>query len=72
MKKNGKLGLFDKREKIVAKQLKIADKLKKWSNKFAIDNKKAEKATVSAVKAEDKTTNIEDIKDTIPNGEVLF
>ena len=63
---------YAKREKIAAKQLKIAEKLKKWSNKFAIDNKKAEKATVDAVKAEDKTTNIEDIKDNIPNGEVLF
>lgn len=61
-----------KREKIVTKQLKIAEKLKKWSNKFAIDNKKAEKATISAVKAEDKNINIDDIKDNVPNNEVLF
>lgn len=61
-----------KRDKIVAKQLKIADNLKKWSNKFAIDNKKAEKEAKDDIKSDDKT-KIEDIKDNIPGGEdVLF
>ena len=60
-----------KRDKIVAKQLKIADSLKKWSNKFAIDNKKAEKEAKEDIK-DDEKTKIEDIKDNIPNGEVLF
>jgi len=61
-----------KRDKIVAKQLKIADSLKKWSNKFAIDNKKAEKEAKDDIKSDDKT-KIEDIKDNIPGGgDVLF
>ena len=62
----------EKRDKIVAKQLKIADKLKKWSNKFAIDNKKAERDAKNDINNDDKNTDIEDIKDNIPNGEVLF
>lgn len=60
-----------KRDKIVAKQLKIADSLKKWSNKFAIDNKKAENEAKKDIKLDEKT-KIEDIKDNIPDGEVLF
>ena len=61
----------DKRDKIVAKQLKVADALKKWSNKFAIDNKKATKEAENDIKDDDKT-KIEDIKDNIPGGDVLF
>ena len=62
-----------KRDKIVAKQLKIADNLKKWSNKFAIDNKKAEKGAKDDAKNDDKT-KIEDIQDNSPDGggDVLF
>lgn len=61
-----------KRDKIVAKQLKVADNLKKWSNKFAIDNKKAEKEAKDDAKNDDKT-KIEDIKDNVPGGgDVLF
>lgn len=65
----------DKRKKIANKQLKKAENLKKWSNKFAIDNKTAEKKTTESVKEEDKKTTIEDIKDYIPEGtgdDVLF
>ena len=62
-----------KRDKIVSKQLKVADKLKKWSNKFAIDNKKAEKDAKNDINTDNKTTNIEDIKDQLPDGgDVLF
>jgi hypothetical protein len=62
----------NKRDKIVSKQLKIANNLKKWSNKFAIDNKTAEKKAKEAIKQEDKNIDINDIKDNIPNSEVLF
>lgn len=34
----------DKRKKVVEKQLKVAERLKKWANKFAIDGKQAAKA----------------------------
>lgn len=56
----------DKRQKIAAKQLKTADNLKKWSNKFAIDNKTAEKKTKDSEKEEDKKAKITD------DGEVIF
>ena len=62
----------EKRDKIVSKQLKVANNLKKWSNKFAIDNKTAEKKAKEAVKKEDKIINIDDIKDEVPNNEILF
>ena len=55
----------EKRKKIAAKQLKIADNLKKWSNKFAIDNKTAEKKTAESEKEENKNTTDED-------GNILF
>lgn len=61
----------EKREKIASKQLKVADSLKKWSNKFAIDNKKTENEVGKEIKADDKI-KVEDIKDNIPNGDVLF
>ena len=61
----------DKRDKIVKKQLKVADNLKKWSNKFAIDNKKAENEANKNIKADEKI-KIEDIKDNIPDGDILF
>ena len=56
----------DKRQKIAAKQLKTADNLKKWSNKFAIDNKTAEKKAKDSEKEEDKKAKITD------DGEVIF
>lgn len=65
----------DKRKKIAAKQLKKADNLKKWSNKFAIDNKTAEKKTAESVKEEDKKTTVDEVKNYIPEGtgdDVLF
>lgn len=65
----------DKRKKIAAKQLKKADNLKKWSNKFAIDNKTAEKKTAESIKEEDKKTTVDEVKNYIPEGtgdDVLF
>ena len=56
-----------KKEKIKSKQLKIAEKLKKWSNKFAIDNKTAEKKAKDSAKEEDKKAKVDE-----ETGEVLF
>ena len=56
----------NKRQKIAAKQLKTAEKLKKWSNKFAIDNKTAEKKTRDSENNEDNTAKTND------NGDIIF
>lgn len=56
-----------KKDKIKSKQLKIAEKLKKWSNRFAIDNKTAEKKAKDGIKEEDKKAKIDE-----ESGEVLF
>lgn len=55
-----------KRQKIASKQLKVANNLKKWSNKFAIDNKTAEKKTEVELKEDDKKITINS------DGEILF
>jgi hypothetical protein len=46
----------NRKKKVVAKQLKIAEKLRFWSNKLAIDNKKSENAANSDMNQEKKTT----------------
>ena len=56
----------DKKKKIVTRQLKTAENLKKWSNKFAIDNKSAEKKTKESEKEEDKKAKTND------DGDILF
>lgn len=56
----------DKKEKVVAKQLKIAEKLKAFANKIAIDNKKAEKEAEQMAKEEDKKKKIDDLADKLP------
>ena len=64
-------------QRIVTKQRGIAEKLKKWSNKFALDHKKAEKKAKETMKKDQvKKVKIEDIQDEIPaeiyNKSVLF
>ena len=56
----------DKKEKVVNKQLKIAEKLKAFANKIAIDNKKAEKEAEQMAKEEDKKKKIDDLADKLP------
>ena len=56
----------NKRQKIASKQLKVANNLKKWSNKFAIDNKTTEKKVEVEIKEDDKKITIND------DGEILF
>lgn len=46
----------EKKRKVVAKQLKIAEKLRNWSNKLAIDNKRTENYATADLSKENKTT----------------
>lgn len=64
-------------QEIINKQRKVADKLKKWANKFAIDDKKAEKKAREMVKKEGfKKYKVSDLQDDIPadiyNKSLLF
>lgn len=53
----------NKKSKIISKQLKVAEKLKVFANKIAIDNKKAEKEAREMLKNDDKKIKIDDIQD---------
>lgn len=55
-----------KRAKVIQKQLKIADKLKSWANKFAIDSKKAKKDANELAQSEAKKMKIDELKDELP------
>ena len=60
-------GMDDKqREKTISKQLKMAEKLKKWSEKFTIDSKRAKKQAIELADSENKKIKIEDLKDDLP------
>lgn len=64
---SGTAGLDDKqKEKTIAKQMKLAEKLKKWSERFTIDSKKAKKQAMELAKSEEKKLKIEDLKDDLP------
>lgn len=52
----------DKKKKIVSKQLKIVEWLRKMSNKFAINNRKAEVEAEREIERSDKKMNIDDIE----------
>lgn len=55
-----------KKAKVVAKQLKIAEKLKKWANRLAIDTKKAEKATKEEIRKDEREKlTVDNYKDTV-------
>lgn len=60
-------GMSDQEKaKIVAKQQKIANKLKTWGNKIAMDHKTSEKKAVSDIKTDAQKIKIGDIKDELP------
>ena len=65
-----------KRAKIVAKQLKVSEKLKKYSNKIALIFNKADKKANEDIGKDYKKAKIEDLKDEVPadiyNKSVLF
>ena len=56
----------ESKKKVVAKQLKIAEKLKKWSNRFAIDSNKAKRETKKMVEDDSRQKNIDELKDQLP------
>lgn len=60
-------GVNDKqRDKTINKQLKLAEKLKKWSEKFTIDSKRSKKQAIELANSENKKIKIEDLKDDLP------
>lgn len=64
---SGTTGLdYKQKEKTIAKQMKLAERLKKWSEKFTIDSKKAKKQAMKLAKSEEKKLKIEDLKDDLP------
>lgn len=59
--------LDDKQKaKTVAKQLKIAEKLKQFSNKIALDHKKAAKDSMKMVADDSKKMTVSDLKNELP------
>lgn len=55
------------KEKTINKQLKLAEKLKKWSEKFTIDSKRSKKQAIDLANSENKKIKIEDLKDDLPS-----
>lgn len=66
----------DKRAKIVQKQLKVVDKLKKWSNKIVIAFNKSDKEGRKKISEDNKKLKVDDIRADLPanvyNKSVLF
>jgi hypothetical protein len=64
-------------QKVVTKQKKVADKLKKWANKFAIDDKEATKKAMQNIKKDGMMKyKVSDLSDDLPadiyNKSVVF
>ena len=57
----------DRKKKVIARQLKIAEKLRNWSNKLAIDHKKAQKDAEKDTEQDKKKSKAEDIDDQLPD-----
>ena len=63
----------EQKKKIIAKQHKIADRFRRWSNKLMIKTKSAEKATEFQTKEERNAKNkISDVVDTMPDSADVF
>ena len=57
----------DRKKKVIARQLKIAEKLRNWSNKLSIDSKKAQKEAEKDTEQEKRKSKSEDIEDQLPD-----
>jgi hypothetical protein len=57
----------DRKKKVIARQLKIAEKLRTWSNRLSIDSKKAQKEAERDTENEKRKTKAEDIEDQLPD-----
>jgi len=57
----------DRKKKVIAKQLKIAEKLRAWSNKLAIDHKKAQKEAERDTEEDKRKSKAEDVEDQLPD-----
>ncbi len=57
----------DRKKKVIARQLKIAEKLRTWSNRLSIDHKKAQKDAERDVEQDRRKSKAEDIDDQLPD-----
>lgn len=57
----------EKKSKVIEKQLKVAQKLRSWSDKIAIKDKKDTKEAKKLVEDEKKKSKISDIKNNLPD-----
>ena len=57
----------DRKKKVIARQLKIAEKLRAWSNKLSIDHKKAQKDAERDVEQDRRKSKAEDLDDQLPD-----
>ena len=62
----------EKKAKVVEKQLKIAEKLRKWSERFAIKDKKAQKDAQKEIESEDKKNKSSDMTNLTDGDDDLF
>jgi len=63
----------EQKKKIIAKQNKIADHFKKWSNALMIKSTKAEKESENQIKKDKEAKNkINDVVDEIPGSATIF
>lgn len=62
----------EKKKKVIDKQIKLAEKLKRWSNKLAIDNKKSERDAQSDMSKENKKTKAGDLNGSNGNDDDMF
>jgi len=57
----------DRKKKVIARQLKIAEKLRNWSNKLSIDHKKAQKDAERDTEQDKRKSKAEDIEGQLPD-----
>lgn len=57
----------DRKKKVIARQLKIAEKLRNWSNKLAIDSKKAQKEAEKDTEKDKRKSKAEDLDGQLPD-----
>ena len=62
----------DRKKKVIAKQLKIAEKLRTWSNRLSIDYKKAKKEAEKDVAEDDKKKKADDLEGGNSSDDDLF
>lgn len=57
----------DKRDRVIKKQLRVAETFRKVSNFFMVDTKKAEKEATNAIIKDNKKMKADDVMDSVPD-----